>query len=84
MMQDTLPDLVLLDHMMPGLSGAQVCQQLTADPRTAGIPVVVYTAAAESGSDDFRKEIGADYLLRKPAPMPVVLQTIRDALSAPA
>ena len=55
------PDLVLLDVVMPGMSGYEVCRQLRADPATAFLPVVMITAsgdqerlqAVEAGADDF-------------------------------
>ena len=55
------PDLVLLDIMMPGMDGHEVCRQLRADPATALLPIVMVTAsgdqnkvkALESGADDF-------------------------------
>jgi adenylate cyclase len=55
------PDLVLLDVVMPGMSGYEVCQRLRADPATAFVPVVMITAsgdqerlqALEAGADDF-------------------------------
>ena len=58
---EQLPDLVLLDIMMPGLDGHDVCRRLRADPDTALLPVVMVTAsgdqnkvkALESGADDF-------------------------------
>src|SRR5580658_7994433 len=57
-----LPDLVLLDVMMPGMDGFEVCRRLKANPATADIPVVMVTALSdaadrlrglEAGADDF-------------------------------
>ena len=45
--QEQLPDVVLLDVMMPGLDGWRVAEELLADPRTASIPIVFLTARAE-------------------------------------
>ena len=62
----TAPDVVLLDVMMPDLDGLEVTRQLKADPRTAGIPVVL--VSARTGSEDVaagRAAGAADYL-RKP------------------
>ena len=60
------PDLVLLDIMMPKLSGYEVCQQIKQDPHTRDIPVLVETALKEMG--DIEKEVaaGADDFLTKP------------------
>jgi adenylate cyclase len=58
---EQIPDIVLLDIMMPGMDGHEVCRRLRADPTTALLPVVMVTAsgdqnkvkALESGADDF-------------------------------
>ncbi|MDD5687384.1 MAG: response regulator [Elusimicrobia bacterium] len=62
-----LPDLVFLDLMMPKLSGYEVCCQIRANPRTANVPIVLYTATTIV-PDDITKgiEIGADEFLTKP------------------
>ena len=59
-------DVVILDLMLPGMSGLDVCQALRADPATAGIPVIMLTARAEE-SDRIRGfELGADDYVAKP------------------
>jgi two-component system phosphate regulon response regulator PhoB len=63
------PDLVLLDRMLPGLSGDEVARILKGDPRTAAIPVVVLTA--KSGEDDQLQgfALGAEDYITKPFSM---------------
>jgi class 3 adenylate cyclase len=60
------PDLVLLDVVMPGVSGFEVCQRLKADPATALIPVVLVTALEDHASRVRGIDIGADDFLSKP------------------
>ena len=60
------PDLILLDIMMPKVSGYEVCKQLRADPSTRDIPVLMVTALAEMGDIERAVQAGADDFLTKP------------------
>ena len=60
------PDLVLLDVLMPGINGYDVCAQLRADPRGAGVPVILLTANFISADHDRAREVGADDFVVKP------------------
>ena len=60
------PDLILLDIMMPKLSGYEVCQQLKSDPATRDIPVLMVTALNEPGDIEKAVAAGCDDFLTKP------------------
>ncbi len=59
-------DLVILDIMLPGLSGFEVCRSLRSDPATAGVPIIMVTARAEETDRIIGLEIGADDYIAKP------------------
>ncbi len=71
------PDLILLDIMMPGMNGYEVCAQLRADPRTREIPVIVLSAAEESEALVSAIDAGADDFLRKPFYSPELRAKVR-------
>ena len=60
------PDLVLLDLMLPGLDGIEICRRLKAEPETRGIPVVMVTAKGEESEIVLGLGIGADDYITKP------------------
>ncbi len=60
------PDAVLLDVMMPGIDGLEVCRRLRSDPRTARLPVLLLTAKAEEADRVVGLELGADDYVVKP------------------
>jgi two-component system phosphate regulon response regulator PhoB len=60
------PDLVVLDLMMPGIGGLEVCRKLRAEPRTSKIPVIMLTAKGEETDAVIGLAQGADDYVRKP------------------
>jgi two-component system response regulator MtrA len=60
------PDLVVLDMMMPGMSGLDACAAIRADPDLAGTPVVLLTARAQAADVDAGLAAGVDEYLTKP------------------
>jgi class 3 adenylate cyclase len=74
------PDLVLLDIMMPGLSGYDVCRRLRAEPATALLPVVLVTSLDPQGERVKGIEAGADDFLQKPINQPELLARVRSLL----
>jgi putative two-component system response regulator len=79
--REEIPDLVLLDVMMPGMSGYEVCAALKADPRTAGIPVIFVTALTDTDDELEGFEAGAVDYITKPVSPPIVRARVRTHLS---
>lgn len=63
---ETPPDLLLLDVMMPGMTGLEVLQQLRADPRWSALPVMLITAASDESLPTSARQNGAVDVLIKP------------------
>ena len=66
LVQDALPDLVLLDWMLPGLSGIDFARRLRSDKRTRAIPIIMLTARADEQDKLTGLETGADDYITKP------------------
>ncbi len=79
--QQELPDLILLDVMMPGMTGYEVCRQLKATRATAAIPVIFVTALAETSDELSGFEAGAVDYIMKPVSAPIVRARVRTHLS---
>jgi two-component system phosphate regulon response regulator PhoB len=74
------PDLVLLDLMLPGMLGMDVCKALRKDPKTAVIPVIMLTAKSEEIDQVVGFEIGADDYIGKPFSTRILLLRIKAIL----
>jgi two-component system phosphate regulon response regulator PhoB len=74
------PDLVLLDIMLPGMSGTEVLRELRNDPRTVGLPVVMMTARGEDSDVVVGLQLGADDYVTKPFSLSVLVARVAAAL----
>ncbi|MGX1085939.1 HD-GYP domain-containing protein [Pseudomonas sp. AP3_22 TE3818] len=79
-----LPDLILLDIMMPGLSGHDVARHLQKDPRTRQIPIIFLTALASMENEIQGLELGAVDYITKPISPPLVLARVQTQLKIKA
>lgn len=75
-----MPDLVLLDLMLPGVNGLDVCHKLKADSQTATIPIIMVTAKGEESDVVTGLALGADDYVAKPFSMKVLIARVRTAL----
>ena len=84
-LKEERPDLVILDWMLPGISGIEICRQIRARPDTRGIPVIMLTARGEEGDRVRGLATGADDYVVKPFSVPELMARVRAILrrSAP-
>lgn len=80
LLQAELPDLVLLDWMLPGQSGIDLARRLRADERTRGVPIIMLTARGDEQSKVTGLETGADDYVTKPFGMDEFLARLRAAV----
>lgn len=81
---DAPPDLILLDIMMPGMDGYEVCRRLQANPVTRDIPIIFLTAKAGIEDEKMGLELGAVDYITKPISPPIVLARVRNHLALKA
>ncbi|MHC4645909.1 MAG: response regulator [Planctomycetota bacterium] len=74
------PDLILLDIMMPRMSGFEVCKRLKNDPKTSDIPIIMVTALNEYGDIERALDCGTDDFLSKPINKLELLTRVRTML----
>ena len=75
------PDLILLDVMMPGIDGYEVCRQLKSKPETAKIPIIFVTAKSDVCDEEKGFELGAVDYITKPVSPPIVLSRVKTHLA---
>jgi sigma-B regulation protein RsbU (phosphoserine phosphatase) len=71
------PDIILLDIMMPGMDGYEVCRRLKSDPRTRDIPVIFITSMSEVEDETKGLELGAIDYITKPIRSPIVQARVK-------
>jgi two-component system, OmpR family, alkaline phosphatase synthesis response regulator PhoP len=74
------PDLVLLDVMLPGLDGLEVCKALRRDPRTRTLPIILLTARTEENDVIAGLDLGADDYITKPFSPKILVSRIKSVL----
>jgi two-component system phosphate regulon response regulator PhoB len=75
--QTNPPDLILLDLMLPGMDGLEVCRQLRASKQTSRVPILMLTAKGEETDQVVGFSVGADDYVTKPFSVKVLIQRIR-------
>jgi putative two-component system response regulator len=79
-LSDAPPDLILLDIMMPGVDGYEVCRQLKRSQKAMNIPVIFLTAMAEVADETKGLELGAVDYITKPISPPIVMARVKTHL----
>ena len=78
-----LPDLIIVDLLMPEVSGYEVCRRLKEKERTADIPVIVLTAVPERTVASTAEWLSASSVLHKPFDSAILVSTVRSLLKLP-
>jgi two-component system phosphate regulon response regulator PhoB len=79
-LRDTVPDLLLLDWMLPGVSGIELCRRLRARSATRALPIIMLTARGEEGERVRGLATGADDYVVKPFSLPELMARVRAIL----
>ncbi len=82
-LEDKRPDVIFMDHMMPGMDGLEATQTIKNNPKTKSIPTIMYTSKEGDGYNNLAKSHGASGVLPKPANQQAVMAVI-DSLAETA
>lgn len=77
-LKNNSPDIIFMDHTMPGMDGLEATKAITSNPKTASIPVVMYTSNDEEGYAENAKEHGAMGVVSKPASSEKLFSVLSD------
>ncbi len=77
----SFPDLVIVDDMMPDMSGGEMCKHLKSDPAARHIPVILVSAGLRVQDERYVREVGADTVLVKPTLSKDVLKAVAFCLN---
>jgi CheY-like chemotaxis protein len=80
LIQSERPDLIILDIMMPGLSGYEICERVKSDPELSKSYVLILTAKGRAADRQRSFEVGADEFILKPFDTVYLIQRVADAL----
>ncbi|MCX7911683.1 MAG: response regulator [Dehalococcoidales bacterium] len=80
--QSEAPDLIILDVMLPGLDGFEICHRLRSDPKTTDLPILMFSAKAQEADKSTGKKVGADDYLTKPADPAEIVNRVNRLLAA--
>jgi two-component system alkaline phosphatase synthesis response regulator PhoP len=75
------PDLVILDVMLPGMDGFEICHRLRGEPETAGLPILMFSAKAQEIDKNTGLKVGADDYLPKPAAPAEIVSRVQKLLA---
>lgn len=75
------PDLIILDIMLPGLDGYEVCHRVRQKPETANLPILMISAKARQDDKDIGLRVGADEYLTKPVDPSEILARVESLLA---
>lgn len=75
------PDLLILDVMLPGLDGFEICSRLRAEPQTAKLPIIMLSAKGQDADKTTGLQVGANEYLAKPVDRAVLLEKVTALLA---
>jgi DNA-binding response OmpR family regulator len=75
------PSILILDVMLPGLDGFEVCHRLKAEPATAGLPIIMMSAKGQDTDKSTALKVGANEFFAKPVDRVVLLAKIKELLN---
>jgi DNA-binding response OmpR family regulator len=81
LVKQSLPDLVILDVMMPGIDGLTVCQRLRSDEATADLPIIMLSARTQPDAIEAGLRAGATMYLTKPVSRKELIQHMHEVLN---